>query len=188
MTAYAPRHAVTQPRTSRTPLWRRARRMLLSLLPAARVVMAPFADRFPCCAHCTDGAPCEPRDNHLAPCADGCNDPAPLRPTTLTDAEIAALTPTWAVRRDGLITVTAAGDVEVYPSPLAWEPDTRITAAMPVISRTDHAELPAEFDDRPGPEVLQRVLDGLRAIPDQGDWGTMPVADVLAAELPQVIA
>jgi hypothetical protein len=100
MTAYTPRHAITQPRTGRLSLYRRARRVLLSLLPARKVTVsltaeppAPFADRFPCCGHCTDGCPCEPQDNHSAPCKDGCNDPAALRPVTLTDAEIAALKP-----------------------------------------------------------------------------------------------
>lgn len=182
MTAYAPRHAVTQPRTCRLSPWRRARRVLLSLLPARTVTVsftdeevyaamraqAPAADRF-----FTESLAWAEIDRRSA---------------TLTDTEIAALTPTWAVRRDGLVTVTASGEVEVYPSPLAWEPDNRVTAAMPVISRQDHEELPAEFDDRPGPEVLQRVLDGLRAIPEQGDYGTMPAERVIAAELPQVIA
>lgn len=87
--AYAPRHAVTAPRASRTPLWQRARRVLLGLLPARTVTFTDeelyaaaqaraAADRFACCECCATGAPCDPRDNHRAPCADGCNDPAPV--------------------------------------------------------------------------------------------------------------
>jgi len=187
MTAYAPRHALTVPREPRRPsLYRRARRLLLSLLPARKPVphtallMPP--DRFACCGCCTDGSPCEPRDDHPTPCQDGCNDPAWLRPNTLTDAEIAALRPVYAVRHDGLVTVSGTGEVEVYPSPLAWQGSATVTAAQPVLDE-EAAELARaerireqlpECDGRPDAETLQRVIDGLRAVPEQGDYGVKP--------------
>lgn len=45
-----------------------------------------LAVAYPCCEHCTDGSPCNPRDSHKIPCTDGCNEPAPN-----TDAETLAL-------------------------------------------------------------------------------------------------
>jgi len=175
MTAYAPRHAHTMPREPRRPsLYQRARRLLLSLLPARKLVLP---------------AP-EPGIVHF----DGVLSAEDLsafraRWSTLTDAEIAALRPVYAVRHDGLVTVSGTGEVEVYPSPLAWQGSSTATAAQPVLdeeaaelARAERIREQLPECGRPDAETLERVRDALRNLPEQGNYCVKPVADVLDGE------
>ena len=176
MSAYSPRHAAgSVPRfpypPSRTTRLRRAlTRLILQVRQAVTVrpawgpflleETAPAPARFPCCAHCTDGCPCDPVDNHPMACLDGCNDPAPsLAPTVLTDKEIAALTPrsrelprpTYYGREDGAVVVGHGNKITIEPattlpylpaSTLDWRTPLTGRAPYPVASTAELTRLP----------------------------------------------
>ena len=105
MTAPYPKHAFDvapgEPQPSLlTPVaefFRRALRMPWRK-PAvpADVPAGTAAGHYPCCAHCEDGSPCEPRDNHPAPCTGGCNDPV------LRDQMLAQVREQWNAWHDDM--------------------------------------------------------------------------------------
>ena len=145
MTAIYPRHAFgvalgdPQPtllaamskffrRVLRMPWRRRAVPAELRTAADLRTAGAATPPGFPCCVHCEDGSPCEPRDSHLSPCSDGCNGVLAGRMLSevrtewnawhdaLTDREVAALRPPKTLaRQDGEVLIDERGHVTVRP-------------------------------------------------------------------------
>lgn len=163
MTAYAPRHARTSPRTwqPRYTPWQRVRRVFLTLLPARRVTIT--AGDFPLPASTGQLARVHPRE-HLSP----------ERPTTLQ-------------RPDGQVVIDEHHHVELYP----WPPVPRPSSPAPTEEwRADDTryDLPIARPYAPTNDQTRDLyfgeppaLNPLLAAHAPA-YGQASVADVLAAE------
>jgi hypothetical protein len=179
--------------------WPRAlpRRVHARLVPDygrhSGAVMA--AGLHPCCVHCQDGSPCEPRDSHHEPCFD-C--PVPYVPA---DAQVRAHADAMHELAKPFLPPSPQGE-NPYPSPQEWQSYVNAGRAVEPAKADGHApwtgemavltpEAEAELDrqryiraqleecrDNATREDVQAVLDSLR----QPVYGQVPVAEVLESE------
>jgi hypothetical protein len=152
----------------------------------------------PCCEHCEDGSPCEPRDSHREQCFD-C--PVPYVPADVQVQARADLNAQYAAWVYGVKPVRSEG-----PQPWATgaqdaltdEVEAAIEAAQEKRAQLASSvlrQLAASHDDRqPTGEDMQATLVALRAVPVPGPYeapaacapelahGQVPVAEVLESE------
>lgn len=172
MTAYAPRHAVTRDPFFRRLRWRRERPVPAAIGAAGAgtaLLAAPAA--FTCCTHCDVPTMCEPPDAHKEPCSGGCNQPRVLALSQVReqwnawhDDTMPSFTPARPVFTPSSAMTT--GELAVLDAKV----DAVLRPGHDVTTRPRlHPELSRQFTDRPGRDVLRRVLGGLR------NWDPKPV-------------
>jgi hypothetical protein len=162
----------------------------------------------PCCVHCQDGSPCEPRDSHQEPCfdcpvpyvpADAMHELAKpfLPPSPQGENPYPPYAGPWGAAERPAVIVQSMLPARDLTGPMAALTDAQLAVEAVQKKRAQLAgfmlrDLGRQHDDgQPTREDMEYALNALRAVPvpdpyaDAPDaitpvYGQVPVAEVLA--------